>query len=88
MAADAASMLRSRSPPEIPSSRSATPPHDTTQLYRYWAGNVSHHPTRAHLDEEHKVILYAALARDADLFVALLTNTFETTARHFWFASS
>jgi hypothetical protein len=57
-------------------------------LYRHWAGNVPHHPTRAHIDEKQEVSFDAALARDADLFVALLTNTFETTARHFWFASS
>jgi hypothetical protein len=46
-------------------------------LYRYWAGSVPHHPTRAPIDEEHKVILDAALAGDADL----LTQHLEPTAR-------
>lgn len=49
--------------------------YDASALYRYWAGNVPHHPTRAHIDEEHKVSFEAALARDADPVVDLLTNT-------------
>jgi DNA-binding GntR family transcriptional regulator len=53
-----------------------------SQLYRYWAGNLPHHPTRVQIDEEHKVIFDAALARDADLAVDLLTQHLETTARH------
>lgn len=56
--------------------------YDASALYRYWAGNVPHHPTRAHIDEEHKVIFDAALARDADPVVDLLTRHLETTARH------
>ena len=39
---------------------------DTSELYRCSAGNLPYHSTRAHLDEEHKVIFDAALARDAD----------------------
>ena len=53
-----------------------------SELYRCWAGNLPHHPTRAHIDEEHKVIIDAALARDADLAVDLVTQHLETTARH------
>ena len=55
---------------------------DASELYCYWAGNLPHHPTRAHIDEEHKVIFDAALARDADLVVDLLSQHLETTARH------
>jgi DNA-binding GntR family transcriptional regulator len=46
-------------------------------LYRCWACNLAHHPTRAHIDE-HKVIFDAAPARDADL----LSQHLETTGRH------
>jgi hypothetical protein len=38
-------------------------------------GNLPHQPTRAHIDEEHKVIFDAALARDADPVVDPLMNT-------------
>jgi hypothetical protein len=50
-------------------------------LYRYGTGTVPCHPTRARIDEEHKVIFDAALARDADV-VDLLTQYLETTTRH------
>ena len=43
---------------------------------------MPHHPTRAHIDEEHKVVFDAGLPRDADLAVSLLTQYLETTARH------
>jgi DNA-binding GntR family transcriptional regulator len=56
--------------------------YDASELYRYWAGNLPRHPTRAHVEDEHRAILEAALARDAELAVALLTQHFETTARH------
>jgi hypothetical protein len=36
---------------------------------------VPRHPTRARIDEEHKVIFDAALARDADPVVDPLMNT-------------
>jgi hypothetical protein len=49
--------------------------YDVSELYRYWAGNLPHHPTRVQIDKEHKVIFDAALARDADPVVDLLTNT-------------
>ena len=53
-----------------------------SELYRSWEGHLPHLPTRARIDEEHKVNFYAALARDADLTVDLLTQHRETTARH------
>ena len=56
--------------------------YDASELYRYWAGVLPHHPTRAHVADEHKAIFDAALARDADLAADLLTQHLETTARH------
>jgi DNA-binding GntR family transcriptional regulator len=56
--------------------------YDASELYRYWSGNLPHHPTRDHVGDEHKAIVDAALARDADLAVDLLTQHLETTARH------
>jgi len=56
--------------------------YDAAELYRYWSANLPHHPERTHVDQEHKAILDAALARDADRAVALLTEHLETTARH------
>ena len=37
--------------------------YDASELYRYWAGNLPHHPARAHVADEHKAIFDAALAR-------------------------
>jgi hypothetical protein len=51
-------------------------------LYCCSAGNLPHHPARAHIDEEHKVIFDAALAREAGLAVDLLSQHLETKARH------
>jgi hypothetical protein len=48
-------------------------------LYCCSAGNLPHHPARAHIDEEHMVIFDAAVA---DLAVSLLSQHLETTARH------
>ena len=56
--------------------------YDASELYRYWAGVLPHHPTRAHVADEHKAVFDAALARDADLAADLLTQHLETTARH------
>jgi GntR family transcriptional regulator, carbon starvation induced regulator len=56
--------------------------YDASELYRYWAGTLPHHPTRAHVDDEHKAIFDAALAREADLAVGLLTQHLEATARN------
>jgi DNA-binding GntR family transcriptional regulator len=30
--------------------------YDASELYRYWAGNLPHHPTRPHVADEHKAI--------------------------------
>jgi DNA-binding GntR family transcriptional regulator len=56
--------------------------YDASELYRYWVGNLPHHPTRAHVGDEHKGIFDAALSRDGDRAVELLTQHLETTARH------
>jgi DNA-binding GntR family transcriptional regulator len=56
--------------------------YDAAELYRYWSGNLPNHPTRAHVPDEHKAIFDAALARDADLAVDLLTEHLDATARH------
>jgi DNA-binding GntR family transcriptional regulator len=56
--------------------------YDAAELYRYWSGNLPNHPTRAHVPDEHKAIFDAALARDADLAVDLLTEHLNATARH------
>jgi DNA-binding GntR family transcriptional regulator len=58
--------------------------YDASELYRMWSGSLPHQPhqpLRAHVDQEHKAIFDAALARDADLAVDLLTQHLETTAR-------
>jgi DNA-binding GntR family transcriptional regulator len=56
--------------------------YDASELYRYWAGNLPHHPARAHVADEHKAIFDAALAREADLAVDLLIQHLEATARN------
>jgi DNA-binding GntR family transcriptional regulator len=56
--------------------------YEASELYRMWSSNLPHHPHRSHVDEEHKAIFGAALARDADLAVDLLTQHIQTTARH------
>lgn len=56
--------------------------YEGSELYRMWSSNLPHHPHRAHVDEEHKAIFEAALGRDADLAVDLLTQHLQTTARH------
>jgi GntR family transcriptional regulator, carbon starvation induced regulator len=56
--------------------------YDASELYRYWVGTLPHHPTRAHVADEHKAIFDAALAREADLAVDLLTQHLEATARN------
>ena len=55
--------------------------YDASELYRYWAGTLPH-PARAHVADEHKAIFDAALAREADLAVDLLTQHLEATARN------
>ncbi|HZQ59684.1 MAG TPA: GntR family transcriptional regulator [Acidimicrobiales bacterium] len=55
--------------------------YDASELYRYWVGNLPHHPTGRDVAEEHRAVCDAAMARDADLAVELLTRHLETTAR-------
>jgi len=54
--------------------------YDASELYRYWVGNLPHHPTDRHVGDEHKAIVDATLARDADRACALLVEHLETTA--------
>jgi DNA-binding GntR family transcriptional regulator len=56
--------------------------YDAAELYRMWSSNLPHHLNRAHVGDEHMAIFEAALSRDADLAVDLLTQHLETTARH------
>ena len=56
--------------------------YDAAELYRMWSSSLPHHPSRSHVDQEHKSICDAALSRDADLAIDLLTQHLETTARH------
>jgi DNA-binding GntR family transcriptional regulator len=56
--------------------------YDAAELYRMWSSNLPHHVSRTHVDDEHKAIVDAALARNADLAVELLTQHLETTAQH------
>ena len=56
--------------------------YDAAELYRVWSGNLPRHPTRPHVADEHRAIFEAALARDTDLAVDLMTQHLETTARH------
>jgi len=55
--------------------------YDASELYRHWSRSLPDHPAGRHVDEEHKAICEAALARDADRAVALLTAHLEATAR-------
>lgn len=56
--------------------------YDAAELYRMWSGNLPRHPTRPKVADEHKAIFEAALSRDADRAVDLMTRHLETTARH------
>ena len=57
--------------------------YDASELYRYWSSSLSHHQgPRAHVADEHKAILDAALTRDADLASDLLTQHLAATARY------
>ena len=56
--------------------------YDAAELYRMWSSNLPGHATRPQVAHEHKAIFEAALARDADLAVDLMTEHLETTARH------
>jgi DNA-binding GntR family transcriptional regulator len=54
--------------------------YDASELYRYWSGHLPRHLRRPPVDDEHRQILEAALARDADLAVELLTRHLQNTA--------
>jgi GntR family transcriptional regulator, carbon starvation induced regulator len=56
--------------------------YDAAELYRMWSSNLPQHPTREHVDDEHRAIFEAALARDTDRAVDLVTQHLETTAHH------
>jgi DNA-binding GntR family transcriptional regulator len=56
--------------------------YDASELYRYWSGNLPVRSTRRDIVDEHKAIVDAALARDSDLAVQLLTRHLEVTARY------
>lgn len=56
--------------------------YDASELYRYWVGNLPDHPVDRDVTDEHKVITDAALARDADTAVRLLTEHLATTERN------
>lgn len=53
--------------------------YDASELYRYWSATLPHHSGRAPIADEHKAILDAALAHDADLAVDLVTRHLQTT---------
>lgn len=54
--------------------------YDASELYRYWSASLPHRGGRAHVADEHKAILDAALGRDADLAVDLVTRHLRATA--------
>jgi DNA-binding GntR family transcriptional regulator len=55
--------------------------YDAAELYRMWSSNLPHHQDRPQVADEHAAIFDAALARDADRAVTLMTHHLETTAR-------
>jgi GntR family transcriptional regulator, carbon starvation induced regulator len=54
--------------------------YDASELYRYWSAHLPHDSVRGGVTEEHKAICDAALARDADRAVELLTAHLYATA--------
>jgi GntR family transcriptional regulator, carbon starvation induced regulator len=57
---------------------------DASELYRYWSATLpadTHQTVRRHADDEHRDICEAALARDADRAVELMTAHLNATAR-------
>jgi DNA-binding GntR family transcriptional regulator len=75
-------MLRSQ-PLQEAQSTSACATSPTTQPSSTACGRATcHDSTRPHVADDHKAIFEAALARDADLAVDLMTQHLETTARH------
>ena len=64
MAAHGRSTPRSLRRPAAPSSNGSAASSTTLpSCTGYWAGNLPHHPARAHVADEHKAIFDAALAR-------------------------
>ncbi len=53
---------------------------DASELYRYWSATLPARTVRRHADEEHREICEAALARDADRAVELMTAHLNATA--------
>jgi hypothetical protein len=49
-------------------------PDRAAELYRMWSSNLLRHPTRPPVADEHKTIFDAALARDSELAVDLMTQ--------------
>lgn len=54
--------------------------YDAAELYRMWSGNLPGRPARLHVRDEHKAIFEAALARDVERAVELLSRHLEATA--------
>jgi GntR family transcriptional regulator, carbon starvation induced regulator len=54
---------------------------DASELYRYWSATLPDRTVRRHADEEHREICEAALARDTDRAVELMTAHLNATAR-------
>lgn len=54
--------------------------YDASELYRYWSSLLPRRERPRATPDEHKAICDAALARDADLAVRLLTEHLQTTA--------
>ena len=54
---------------------------DASELYRYWSATLPARTAHRNAGEEHREICEAALARDADHAVALMTAHLDTTAR-------
>jgi DNA-binding GntR family transcriptional regulator len=54
--------------------------YDASELYRYWSASLPHRVGRNNVADEHKAILDAALDRDVDLAVDLVTRHLQATA--------
>jgi GntR family transcriptional regulator, carbon starvation induced regulator len=54
--------------------------YDASELYRYWSGTLPHRVGRSNVEDEHKAILDAALARQTDVAVDLVTRHLQATA--------
>jgi GntR family carbon starvation induced transcriptional regulator len=52
---------------------------DAAELYRYWSANLPKPRRKRNVDKEHKALLDAALAHEADLCVELMTRHIQFT---------